>query len=149
MQVILKADVQGTGKKGELVKVSDGYARNFLIKRGLAVQATPQALNEMKARQASKEYKTQQELEEAKKTADMIRDKTLKVTAKAGANGKLFGSITAREIAECLKKQLNTDVDKRKISLKEEIKSFGTFSAEVKLHAMVSANVFISVSEEG
>jgi len=147
MQVILNQDVQGTGKKGELVKVSDGYAKNFLIKRGLAVAATPQAMNEMKTRQAAKEHRERQERETAEKTASAIGDKTLKVTAKGGEGGKLFGSVTAKEVAEALKAQMDVDVDKRKVSLESEIKSFGTHTAEVKLHQGVTAKVFIAVSE--
>ena len=148
MQVILKEDVQGTGKKGELVKVSDGYAKNFLIKKGLAAPATPQALNEMKTKQAAQDYKVQQEKDAANKTATEIGEKTVKVTAKAGENGKLFGSVTAKEVADALKTQLGVAVEKRKVALEGEIKSFGTYTAEVKLHPGISAKVFVVVGEE-
>jgi len=148
MQVILKEDVQGTGKKGELVKVSDGYAKNFLIKKGLAAPATPQALNEMKTKQAAQDYKVQQEKDAANKTAAEIGEKTVKVTAKAGENGKLFGSVTAKEVADALKTQLGVAVEKRKVALEGEIKSFGTYTAEVKLHPGISAKVFVVVGEE-
>ena len=148
MKVILQQDVQGSGKKGELVTVSDGYARNFLLKKGLAVEATAQAMNEMKSRQASQAHKLQQELEAAQKIAGTIGEKTIKITAKAGVGGKLFGSVTAKEVAEELQKQLSVEVDRRKISLENEIKSFGTYTAEIKLYANVSAKVYVVVGEE-
>lgn len=148
MQVILMADVQGTGKKGEMVKVSDGYAKNFLIKRGLAVQATAQAVNEMNSKQAAKDHRLQQEREAAEKIAADIRDKTLKLTAKAGDSGKLFGSVTAKEVADALEKQLGVTVDKRKIVLEGDIKAFGTYTAEIKLHTGVTAKIFVMVGQE-
>lgn len=148
MKVILQQDVQGSGKKGDLVNVSDGYARNFLLKKGLAIQANAQAMQEMKAREASIAHKAQAELDEAAKLAETVKDKTIKISAKAGAGGKLFGSVTAKEIAEGVKKQLGVTVDKRKIVLENEIKSFGTYSVEIKLHQGVSANLFVMVGEE-
>jgi len=148
MKVILKEDVQGSGNKGDLVNVSDGYAKNFLIKKGLAVVATPQAMNEMKQKQAAKDSKTQRELNAAKKTAGEIGEKTLKMTAKAGTGGRLFGSITNKEVADELKKQLGIEIDRRKISLEEDIKSFGTYTAEAKLYQGVTAKVYIVVGED-
>lgn len=148
MKVILRQDVQGSGKKGDLVNVSDGYARNYLLKKGLAVAATPQALNEMKAKQASKDHKVQAETDAARRTAEEIGEKTLKIMAKAGAGGKLFGSVTAKEVADELKKQMGVDVDRRKISLESEIKAFGTYTAEIKLYTGVSAKVYVVVGEE-
>lgn len=147
MKVILQQDVQGSGKKGDLVNVSDGYARNFLIKRGLAIPATPQALNEMKARDDAAARKIQLEKDAADATAKSIEGKTLKLTCKAGESGKLFGSVTSKEVAEGLRKQFGVDVDKRKVSL-EDIKAFGTYTAEVKLHQGVTAKVFVMVGEE-
>lgn len=147
MQVILKEDVQGSGKKGELVKVSDGYARNFLLKKGLAIEATPQALAEYKAKEASKVHKVEIETKRAQETAAKIEGKSLKIAAKAGDSGKLFGSITSREIADEVKKQLGVDVDKRKISLESEIKAHGTYTAEVKLYTGISAKVYVVVTE--
>jgi len=147
MQVILNQDVQGTGKKGDLVKVSDGYAKNFLIKRGLAVAASPQALAEMKAKAAAQEHRIQQEKDAAGATAASIKEKTVKITAKAGESGKLFGSVTAKEVAEALEGQLGIQVDKRKISLESDIKAFGTYTAEVKLYQGISAKVFVMVGE--
>ena len=142
MKVVLKQDVKGTGKKGELVEVADGYARNFLLKRGLAIPADAGAMNELKNREAAKAYR----LAEEQKAA--IDGKTVKLTAKAGANGKLFGSVTAKEIAEGMEKQLGTALEKRKIVLKDDIKSFGSYTIEVKIYNGVSANVFVVVGEE-
>lgn len=148
MKVILKEDVQGSGKKGQLVNVADGYARNFLIKRGLAVEATSAALNEMKARDAALKHKEEKELQDAQRFAAELSGKTVKLTAKAGSGGKLFGSVTAKEIAEALAAAYGIEVDKRKISLQDEIKSYGTYEAQVKLHSGVSAGIFVLVAEE-
>lgn len=147
MQVILTQDVKGTGKKGQLCKVADGYARNFLLKKGLAVEATSGAVNEMKAKQASKEHHAAVERQAAQDTADQLNEKTVKIFAKAGAGGKLFGSVTAKEIGEAVKKNLGIEVDKRKISV-AEIKAFGTYEAEIKLHPGISAKVYVVVGEE-
>ena len=142
MKVVLKQDVKGSGKKGELVEVADGYARNFLLKRGLAIPADAGAMNELKNREAAKAYR----LAEEQKAA--IDGKTVKLTAKAGANGKLFGSVTAKEIAEGIEKQLGTTLEKRKIVLKEDIKAFGSYTVEVKIYNGVSASVYVVVGEE-
>ncbi|MBR5559389.1 MAG: 50S ribosomal protein L9 [Oscillospiraceae bacterium] len=147
MQVILTQDVKGTGKKGQLCKVADGYARNFLLKKGLAVEATSSAMNEMKAKQASKEHHAAVERQAAQDTADQLNEKTIKIMAKAGAGGKLFGSVTAKEISETIKKDLKIEVDKRKVSV-ADIKAFGTYEAEVKLHPGISAKVYVVVGEE-
>lgn len=147
MKVILQQDVQGSGKKGDLCNVSDGYAKNFLIKKGLAIPATAQAMNEMKARDAAAARKLQLEKDTAANMAGAIEGKTLKLTGKAGESGKLFGSVTAKEVAEGLKKQFGVDVDKRKVSL-EDIKAFGTYTAEVKLYQGVTAKVYVMVGEE-
>ena len=136
MKVVLKQDVKGTGKKGELVEVADGYARNFLLKRGLAIPADAGAMNELKNREAAEEQKA------------AIDGKTVKLTAKAGANGKLFGSVTAKEIAEGIEKQLGVTLEKRKVVLKDDIKAFGSYTIEVKIYNGVSANVFVVVGEE-
>lgn len=146
MKVILKADVQGSGKKGQMVEVSDGYANNFLLRKGLAVPATTQAVNELKAKDAAAQRQLEQERQIAKDAAAALEGKTVKVAAKAGAGGKLFGSVTSKEISEAITKSLNIDVDKRKISV-DEIKSFGTYEAEVKLYAGISAKVFVMVGE--
>lgn len=147
MKVILQQDVQGSGKKGELVTVSDGYARNFLLKKGLAVEATAQAMTELKAREAAKERKIQLEKDAATATAQKIEGKTLKITAKAGDSGKLFGSVTAKEVADEVKTQFGIAVDKRKVSLDTDIKAFGTYHAEIKLYQGISAKIFVMVCE--
>lgn len=148
MKVVLLADVKGHGKKGELVNVSDGYARNFLFPRNLAKEANAQAMNELKNAEAAKAYKIKTETEAAQKAADRLKDKSIQIFAKAGKEGRLFGSVTAKEIAEEIKKQYNVIVDKRKISLEGEIKQFGTFPCEVKLYTGVSTKMKVVVSEQ-
>lgn len=147
MKVILLADVKGTGKKGELVNASDGYARNYLIPRKLAKEANAQAMNELKNAEASKQHKIQVDKDNAAAAAQKINEKTVKMTAKAGQGGRLFGSVTAKEIAEELNKQFGVDVDKRKIELDGDIKAFGAYNCEIKLYAGISAKVYVVVSE--
>lgn len=148
MKVILTQDVKGSGRKGELVNVSDGYANNFLLKRGMAVAATPQALGELKAREAAQARRLAEEKKSAEAAAKALEGRTVKLTAKAGAGGKLFGSVSTKEIAEAVQRELGVELDKRKISLDAEIKSFGTYNAEVKLYASVSARLYIVVGEQ-
>lgn len=147
MDVILTTDVKGSGKKGQLVKVADGYAKNFLIKKGLAKPATSQALAEMNAKKASAEHKKQTQILDAEKLAEQIKDKSIKIVSKAGESGKLFGSVTSKEIADALKEQLNIDVDKRKITVESDIKAYGTYSANIKLYQGISTNVYVVVGE--
>ncbi len=147
MQVILTQDVKGTGKKGQLCKVADGYARNFLLAKGLAVEATSGALNEMKTKQAAKDHKAEVERQAAQDMADKLNEKTVKMTAKAGTGGKLFGAVTAKEVAEVIAKTYGVEVDKRKVTL-DDIKTYGTFTAEVRLHPGITAKVFVVVGEE-
>lgn len=148
MKVILKEDVQGSGKKGDLVNVSDGYARNFLLKRGLAIEANAQAMAELKAKQAAADHKIAVEKQAAEDLKKNLEGKTVKMVAKAGANGKLFGSVTSKEISEELKKQYQVEVDKRKIVLDNDIKAFGSYTVQVKLYAGISANIYVVVGEE-
>ncbi len=147
MKVILKQDVKGSGKKGEMIEVADGYANNFLIKRGLATAATSQAVTEMKNKDASVAHKQAEELKAAQNAAAAIEGKTVKLVAKAGNGGKLFGSVTAKEIAEAVTKQLGVETDKRKITLDVDIKAFGSYTVQVKFHAGVVANIFVAVGE--
>lgn len=147
MKVVLKADVKGTGKKGELVNVSDGYARNFLFPRALATEANTQAMNELKNKQEAKKHHEEMEKQNAQNIANTINNKTITLKAKAGSNGRLFGSITSKEIAEELNKQFNINVDKRKITLDADIKAFGTYEAEVKLLSGISAKCKVMVTE--
>ena len=147
MQVILKEDVQGSGKKGDLVKVSDGYAKNFLIKKGLAIAATPGALNEYKAKQAASVAREAKDRKAAGDLAKSIEGKSVKIAAKAGESGKLFGSVTAKEVAQEIEAQLGVETDKRKVALESDIKAHGTYTAEVKLYAGVTAKVFVVVAD--
>lgn len=146
MKVVLKADVKGLGKKGELVNASDGYARNFLFPRKLAAEANAQAMSELKNKEDSEKYRIATETAEAKKHAAEIEGKTIKISAKAGQGGKLFGSVTSKEVSEYLQKDYGISVDKRKITM-EDIKTFGTFSAEIKLYTGISATVYVMVGE--
>ena len=146
MKVVLKQDVKGLGKKGELVNASDGYARNFLFPKNLAVEANAQNMTELKNREQAAKYKVDTETAEAKKNAERISGKTITITAKAGQNGKLFGSVTAKEIAERIEKDFGIKTDKRKISV-EDIKQFGTYEFEIKLYTGVSAKLFVRVGE--
>lgn len=147
MKVVLKADVKGTGKKGDVVNVADGYARNFLLAKGLAIQASEQALNDIKNVKLAQEHHAKELKEAAEKAALKINEKSVQITAKAGQGGKLFGSITAKEIAAEIEKIYGEHIDKKKINLASEIKSFGTFTAEIKLHPGVAAKVYVVVSE--
>ncbi len=146
MKVILKQDVKGLGKKGQLVSTSDGYARNFLFPKGLAAEANAQAMSELKNKEDAERYRIKTETAAAQKAADEIGGKTIRISAKAGQNGKLFGSVTAKEIAETLKSTFGVNVDKRKINV-EEIKQFGTYEFEVKLYTGISAKLYVMVGE--
>lgn len=146
MKVILKADVKNLGKKGELVNTSDGYARNFLFPKGLAVEANATAMNDFNNKESAKKFHKAEEIKAAKKDAAKLDGKTVKVTAKAGANGKLFGSVTGKDISLAVKAQLGIDVDKRKISV-ADIKQFGTYEAELKIYQGISAKISVQVTE--
>ena len=144
--MILKQDVKGHGKKGELVTVSDGYARNFLFPRGLAAEADAQAMNELKNKEEAARFHEEQEKKAAKETAQAVDGKVLKLTAKAGQGGRLFGSVTAKEVAEELAAQFGVKLDKRKIQM-ADIKAFGTYEAEIKLGYGFTAKVSVMVTE--
>ena len=146
MEVILKKDVKGLGKAGEKVKASDGYARNFLFPKGLAVEANAQTLTEYKNSEASKQHKIDVEIAAAKDAKAKLDGKTVRLTAKAGQNGRLFGPVTAKDGAQAISDQLGVAVDKRKLSV-ADIKNFGTYSAEVKLYTGISAAVTVEVTE--
>ncbi len=148
MKVILNQDVKGTGKKGDLVNVSDGYARNFLFPRKLAVEANAQAMNEKNAKESAAAFRLAEEKAAAETKKAKIHGKTLRIVGKAGQSGKLFGSITPKEIVEVLKNQYGLDIDKKKITLKSEIKTFGTFSCDVKLYTGIVAEMNIEVVKE-
>lgn len=146
MKVVLIQDVKGLGKKGELVSTSDGYARNFLFPRKLAMEANSQAMSELKNREASEKHRIETEIAAAKASAAKLEGKTVKMTAKAGANGKLFGSVTSKDVAALISNQFGIQLDKRKVVV-DDIKSFGTYPVEVKLYNGISASMFVMVGE--
>jgi large subunit ribosomal protein L9 len=148
MKVILKADVKGLGKKDSMVEVSDGYARNFLIPKGLAIEATTTNINEMKNKNESDRMKKERELAKAKEMAEKIKNITLVFKAKASEGGKLFGSITNKDVADKLKADFKLDVDKKQIILEDAIKSLGTTEANIKLYPEVSAKLKIKIENE-
>lgn len=147
MKVIFTQDVKGSGKKGEMKEVSDGYARNMLLKKGLAVEATPENINKLKGQQASAQHKIDMEKAAAQEAKAKLDGKTVVIRAKAGTGGRLFGSVTAAQVAQEIKAQYACDIDKKKISLKSEIKAFGTFSAEIRLYSGILATVTLEVTE--
>lgn len=146
MEVILKADVKGLGKKGEKVKASDGYARNFLFPKGLATEANAQSLTELRNREQSNQHKIDVEIAAANDSKAKLQGKTIKIIAKAGNNGKLFGSVTSKEVAAEIAKQFDVKVDKRKLSM-DDIKTFGSFKVEVKLYTNIVAEMTVMVGE--
>ena len=146
MKVILKEDVKGQGKKGQLVNVSDGYARNFLLPRGLAMEADAQAMNDLKNKEEAARHHAAMEKQNAEEAAKALKGKTVKLTAKAGSAGRLFGSVTTKEVAEGLKAQFQVEVDKRKISM-ADVKAFGSYEAVVKLYPGISAKITVMVGE--
>ncbi len=146
MKVILKADVKGQGKAGQIVNVSDGYARNFLFPKGLAVEANASTMGELNSKNAAAAHHIEEEKQAARDTAAKIEGKVITIKAKAGAGGKLFGSVTSKEVAEEVKKQLGVEIDRRKLSM-NDIKSFGDFPAEVKLYNGITAKLTVKVNE--
>ena len=144
MKVILLENIKGGGKKDEVFNASDGYARNFLFPKKLAIEANKGNLGNLKAKKDSNEYKRNQEKEFAQKIAEQLNNITLKIKVKAGENGKIFGGVTAKEISENLNKQYNIEVDKKKIVLKETIKVLGTTNIDVKLFEGVVAKLKVS-----
>ena len=146
MKVILCQDVKGQGKKGQLVNVSDGYARNFLFPKGLAIEANATAMNELKNRESSEQHKLAEEKKAAENLKAAIDGKTVTLHAKAGAAGKLFGAVTSKEDAEELKKLYKVELDKRKIAM-QDLKTYGTVSAEVKIYQGITATITVHVTE--
>ena len=147
MKVILLCDVKGQGKKDQIVEVSDGYARNFLFPQKKAVPADAKATNELKTKEEAKQFKISEDRKAAQILADKIKDKEIEFSMGHGADGRLYGSVTAKDIAEELKKSLGVDVDKRKITTKEAIKAYGKYSVEVKILADISAKFVVYVHE--
>ena len=147
MKVILQQDVKDQGKKGQIVEVSDGYARNFLIPRKLAIAATTDNLNAIRIHDASVKAAQQRERERALENAEFLKSCIVKVHAKAGAGAKLFGSVTSKEVSDSLKEQFGVEIDKHKIIIDEQIKHFGSFELKAKLGFDVTGTIFIVVSE--
>jgi large subunit ribosomal protein L9 len=149
MKVILQADVKGKGKRGQLVEVSDGYARNFLLPKNLAVIATADNLNTMQQQDAAKRKQTEREKAEARALAEKLEGAVVKIHAKSGAGGRLFGSVTSKEIAEELEAQHGIALHKSKIVQEEAIKSFGSYELKCKLGYEITGTVYVVVSAEG
>lgn len=147
MKVILLQDVKGTGKKGEVHEVKDGYGVNFLIKKGLAQEANAKNLNLLQGQKDSAQHKIDVDVANAKGIAEKLKDKKITVKAKAGQNGRLFGTVTSKEVSAAIKQELGCDVDKKKIVLNLKIEGFGDFAAEARLYAGVSAKFTVSVVE--
>lgn len=147
MKVILLKDVKGTGKKGEVVKVNDGFARNRLLPGGFAVEATKANIAQVERKQAAKEAQIAEERAEAKKMAELLSEKPVVLETKVGEGGRLFGSITSMDIAEAIKAQTGHDIDKKKIVLDKPIKSVGTFTITVKLYTEITAEIEVQIKE--
>lgn len=145
MKVILLEDVKSLGKKGEIVNVNDGYARNFILPKKLGLEATSKNLNDLKLQKQNDEKVAQEKLDAAKALAEKIKEKSITVKIQAGVEGKVFGSISSKEIATEAKKQLNMDIDKKKIVIPDAIKSLGTYNVNIKLHKDVVGKLAVKV----
>ena len=148
MQVILLEDVKSLGKKGDIVKVSDGYARNMILPKKLGVEATQKNLNELKNQQKRDSIVAKQQLDEAKAYGEKIEKETVQLTMKAGEGGRVFGSVSSKEIVTAAKQQFGFNLDKKKLQMPEPIKAFGTYEIPVKLHPQVTATLKVSVKEQ-
>lgn len=147
MEVILLEDVKNVGKKGEIVKLSDGYARNFILKKNLGVEKTDKTMHDLKLQKAAEARKQQEILEEAQNLAKQIEAGSIVLKMKAGEGGRTFGSISTKEITNALKEQLKIEVDKKKLQLAEPIRNFGTYHVPVRLHPKVTAEVTVKVDQ--
>ncbi|MDE6091528.1 MAG: 50S ribosomal protein L9 [Ruminococcus sp.] len=147
MKVIFLKDVKGSGKKGEVKNVADGYARNMLIPKGFAIEANSKNMAELAGQQSSAQHKIDLEIQAAKNAAEKIRDKKVNIKAKAGSNGKLFGSVTAGNVSDAINEQLGVKVDKKKITLSSDIKNFGSYNAVIKLYNGISEKIDVEVIE--
>ena len=148
MKVILQQDVKGQGKKGQMVEVSEGYARNFLLPRKMAIPATTDAINTMNLKEKARKAEEARQKAEAEATAEKLKECMVKLTAKAGNGGRLFGAVTTKEISEGLKTQFDNDIPKQKLVLDEPIKAFGSYQIKAKLGFEVVGTVYVSVFEE-
>lgn len=145
MKVILTQDIKGVGKKDEIINANDGYARNFLFPKKMAVEANTQNMSLLKGRKDSEHFKKEQDKEKANQIKQKIEKMTLTIKAKAGGNGKIFGSITSKEIATELQTQYKIEVDKKKINLKESIKEIGTFTVDIKLYEGIVGTLKLNI----
>lgn len=148
MKVILLADVKGQGKKNDVIEVSDGYAKNFLIARKLAKVADAQSLNDVKTKEEARLYRIETEKKEARALAEKLKTIVVKVPASSGADGRLYGSVTSKDIAEQLQKQTGIVIDKRKIVMNDPIKAYGKYELEAKLYTEISGKVQVLVCEK-
>ncbi len=148
MKVILTQDVKGQGKKDQMVNVSDGYARNFLLPKGLAIPADAKSINEMKNKEAAAQHKIEVEKQAARDTAAKLASVVVKLKADAGTDGRIYGSVTSKDVAEGLEKQHGIAVDKRKIVLNDPIKAFGTYQLDVKLYPEIAGKITVVVSDK-
>ena len=148
MKVILQQDVKGQGKKGQMVEVSEGYARNFLLPRKLAILATADAINTMNLKEKARKAEEARLKAEAEAAAEKLKECQVKLTAKAGAGGRLFGAVTTKEISDGLKQQFGLDIPKQKLVLDEPIKAFGSYQVKARLGFEVTGTVYVSVFEE-
>lgn len=148
MKVLLLADVKGQGKKDQIINVSDGYARNFLFPRKLAIEADAGAMADAKNKEASKQFRLKEEKAAAMELKGKLDEITVKITTTGGSDNRLYGSVTAKDISEALKAQTGIDIDKRKLSLSENIKTFGTYNVDVKVYPDVVAKIKVAVSEK-
>jgi len=147
MEVVLLEDVKSLGKKGEIVKVSEGYARNFILPKKLGVQATAKNLNDLKLKKANQERVAAQQLAAAKELGEKLEKASVTLSIKAGDNGKAFGSVSGKEISKAIQEQLDLEVDKKKLVLPEPLKTFGTHEVPIKLHKDVTAKLSVKVTE--
>ncbi len=145
MEVILLEDVKSLGKKGDVVKVSDGYARNYILPKKMGLEATQKNLNDLKLQKAAEERRQKEIYEEAKQLAEKIQEGMITLTIKSGEGGRTFGSVSTKEIASAIKEQMGYEIDKKKLTLAEPLKNVGTFTVPIKLHPKVTAQLKVQV----
>ncbi len=148
MKVVLLQDVKGQGKKGQVVNVSDGYARNFLFPKNLATVADNKIMNEIKGKEEARLRQIELDKQAARDTAEKLKTVVVKIGAQAGADGRIYGSVTSKEIAECLKQQHGIEIDRRKITLQDPIKAFGSYTPEVKLYPEITGKINVIVTQK-
>lgn len=147
MKIILLQDEKKLGKKGDIIEASDGYARNYILPKKIGVEATPKNMNDLKLQKANSEKVAREQLDAAKAMAAELEEKVVTVKIKAGEGGRTFGSVSAKEIAAALKEQYNVEIDKKKLQLSENLKTFGSYEIAVKLHPQVTGKVTVKVTE--